>query len=99
MSNEKIKNIYSDEVKLALLEQSINSINQTLIRFESRFDQITKEIKDNNKNLESRLDVMSKELKSDSRSNFFWVLGSILGLYGTAFVTLLGAVGKAYHWF
>lgn len=35
MSVEKIKNQYSDETRLALLEQAITNINNTLIRMES----------------------------------------------------------------
>jgi uncharacterized coiled-coil protein SlyX len=84
MSNEKIKNIYSDEVKLALLEQSINSINQTLIRFESRFD---------------RLDLKLEKMSDKIDSHFKWTVGLIFGLYATALGTMIGAVGKAYHWF
>jgi hypothetical protein len=44
MTNQKIKDHYSDDVRLALLEQSINNINDTLIRFEKRFDQIDSQI-------------------------------------------------------
>jgi hypothetical protein len=43
MSTEKIKNTYSEETRLALLEQSINNINNTLMRFEKRFDDIQSE--------------------------------------------------------
>ena len=43
MTTQKIKDIYSDDVRLALLEQSINNINNTLIRFEKRFDQLESE--------------------------------------------------------
>lgn len=45
MAKEKITDHYSPDVRLALLEQSINNINNTLIRFEKRFDQIDSEIK------------------------------------------------------
>lgn len=71
MTTEKIKNIYSDEVRLALLEQSINNINDTLIRFEKRFDKI-----------DERFDKIDKEMKSDFR----WLItifgGLMLGLAG-----------------
>ena len=40
MATDKIKDHYSDDVRLALLEQSINNINNTLVRFEKRFDQL-----------------------------------------------------------
>ena len=40
MTTKKIKDNYSDDVRLALLEQSINNINDTMVRFEKKFDQI-----------------------------------------------------------
>jgi hypothetical protein len=46
MSTQKIKDSYSDDVRLALLEQSIVNINDTLVRFEKRFDQIDSKIDD-----------------------------------------------------
>lgn len=46
MSTQKIKDHYSDDVRLALLEQSITNINDTLIRFEKRFDQFDANLKD-----------------------------------------------------
>lgn len=49
MSTQKIKDTYSDDVRLALLEQSINNINETLIRFEKRFDQIDAKTDSNHK--------------------------------------------------
>lgn len=49
MSSQKIKDVYSDDVRLALLEQSVNNINDTLNRFEKRFDQLDSKIDSNNK--------------------------------------------------
>lgn len=49
MSSQKIKDAYSDDVRLALLEQSIVNINNTLVRFERRFDQLDAKIDSNNK--------------------------------------------------
>jgi hypothetical protein len=46
MTTPKIKDRYSDDVRLALLEQSIVNINDTLVRFEKRFDQIDSQISD-----------------------------------------------------
>ncbi len=46
MTTQKIKDHYSDDVRLALLEQSIVNINDTLIRFEKRFDQLDLSIKE-----------------------------------------------------
>lgn len=47
MTTQKIKDNYSDDVRLALLEQSINNINDTLIRFEKRFDELDTKIDSN----------------------------------------------------
>ncbi len=49
MTSHKMKNIHNDDVRLALLEQSINNINDTLVRFEKRFDKIDEKIDSNNK--------------------------------------------------
>jgi hypothetical protein len=49
MTTKKIHDAYSDDVRLALLEQSINNINDTLVRFEKRFDQLDAKIDSNNK--------------------------------------------------
>lgn len=37
----------SEDTRIALLEQSINHINETLIRFEKRFDTLDSDIKSN----------------------------------------------------
>jgi hypothetical protein len=46
MTTQKIKDSYSDDVRLALLEQSINNINNTLLRFETRFDNLESQIRE-----------------------------------------------------
>ena len=45
----KIKDNYSDETRIALLEQSITNINVSLVRLEKRFDQLDYKIDSNNK--------------------------------------------------
>ena len=75
---------FSEETRLALLEQSINHINETL-----------REIKAEIKSIDSNI----KELNSKIDSQFRWTIGLIFGLYATGFATLIGAVGKAYQWF
>ena len=70
MSTEKIKNMYSDEVRLALLEQSINNINTTLIRFEKRFDQ-----------LDERYNQMESSIKVDIRWLFSIMIGGFAGMF------------------
>lgn len=45
MTTEKIKQNYSDETRLALLEQSINNINNALLRIEQRMAEDRAEIR------------------------------------------------------
>ncbi len=55
------------------LDQSLGHINQTLERFEKRFDKIDDEI---------------KEVKRDVKSNFIWtlgVIGAVLGVVAHGF--------------
>jgi hypothetical protein len=66
MSTQKIKDHYTYDVRLALLEQSITNFNDTLVRFEKRFDQI---------------DTKFDRLQSEGRSHHKWTLGLISGLY------------------
>lgn len=44
MINDEIKDQYSNEVRLALLEQSIEIIKNTLLRLEERIDKIKSEL-------------------------------------------------------
>jgi len=71
MTTQKIKDNYTDDVRLALLEQSVNNINDTLVRFEKRFD---------------RIDDQFETIKSSMQSDFRWLVtifgGLILGLSG-----------------
>jgi len=89
MANKKhINEGMSEETRLALLEQSIGHINESL------FD-----IKNELKNINSKISSQGESLNSKIDSHFRWTTGLIFGLYATGFATLLGAVGKAYHWF
>ena len=89
MTAPKQKELISmEEARIMLLEQKNDDFHKTLYQIERRLDNIDQEIK-----------TTKKELKSEMRSNFFWTLGLIFGIYATAFGVLLGAVGKAYHWF
>jgi uncharacterized coiled-coil protein SlyX len=62
MTTQKIKDTYSDDVRLALLEQSINNINSTLVRFEKRFDQIDAKID----KLDTKIDTNQTTIISNS---------------------------------
>ncbi len=82
MSTQKIKDSYSDDVRLALLEQAIVNINDTLVRFEKRFDQMDQKI-DN--------------LQLEGRSHHKWTLGLISGLYFIFTSSLITILIKFVH--
>jgi predicted nucleic acid-binding Zn-ribbon protein len=77
MTTQKIKDSYSDDVRLALLEQSINNINNTLVRFEKRFDQI-----------DDKFERINADIR-DMRSHFDRLLGGIYLIFGSSVIALL----------
>lgn len=87
MSSQKIKDNYSDDVRLALLEQSINNINDTLVRFEKRFDHIDNEFK----GICDEFKVIRDEMKSDFR----W----LVTIFGGLMLGLTGIMAHGFHWF
>ncbi len=60
-------NHHSEDTRIALLEQSINNINETLIRFEKRFDQ---------------LDAKIESINNRLWSIFRWTIGGFVGTWG-----------------
>ncbi len=82
MTTQKLKEHYSEDVRLALLEQSITNINDTLVRFEKRFDQI---------------DTKFDRLQSEGRSHHKWTLGLISGLYFIFASSLISVLIKFVH--
>ena len=74
MSAEKINRDSSEAIKIALLEQAITGINQTLLRIES-------DLKENRKEFKAELSEDRKEV----RMFFKWTMGSILGMYALMF--------------
>jgi hypothetical protein len=69
-----------DDTRLALLEQSIGHINETMIRIEKRFDAIDKRF--------DRLENRIEDVRKNSWSQFCWVMGFMLAL-STAFAGIL----------
>jgi len=97
-----LKDFYNQEARVTIIENAIFNIDRRFDGIEKRFDKLDyelKEIKEELKGSKKELKDDIRELKGHMRGNLFWTLGCILGLYGTALVTLLSAVGKAYHWF
>jgi len=89
MKPEKINNNYSDDVRLALLEQAISNINNTLIRFEKRFDQIDAQF--------DKIDDKFEKIRSESLSHHKWTLGLISGLYLIVTSSLITVLIKYIH--
>ncbi len=72
-------NHMKDDTRLALLEQSIGHINETLLRFEKRFD---------------NLDQQIGEMRGLCWSQFRWLMGTMLGLgAGIVMLLLKGYIG------
>jgi chromosome segregation ATPase len=93
------------ETRIALLEQSIDNINGTMLRMEKRFDQIDQRFIDFEKRMDARFDKvdrkfeeMEKKLESfNNRSwtNFYWILATMFTLACAG----AGALAKGFHWF
>ena len=86
MVSQRKEVVMKEDTRLALLEQSISWINQTMMRMENRFDQLDKRLD----KIDSRLDRI--EVKIDS--NFKWLLGFYIG----GFSALFGLIGHGLHW-
>lgn len=87
MTTEKIKDHYSDDVRLALLEQSINNINNTMLRFEKTFERIDQRF--------DRIDSELKEIKKEFRNDMRWLL-TVMAIVGS---TLGSIMAHGFHWF
>lgn len=94
MSSQKITHSYSDDTRLALLEQSINNINDTLIRFEKRFDKLDNEFKVINNEFKG-INNEFKSIRAEMRSDFRWLLTIISG----STIGLFGILAHGFKWF
>lgn len=86
------------EVRIALLEQSIGHIGETLIRIEKRFERTDERFTSLENKIDKKFEEMDKRLeKFDSRlwTNFYWILGTVFTLSGV----LAGLMAKGFHWF
>ena len=77
----------SHETRISLLEQSITNINETLIRFEKRFDKLDQKIDQGFKDVNNRIDQTNnkidqgiKDINGRMWTNFFWMLGGFAGI-------------------
>jgi chromosome segregation ATPase len=83
----KLEAHMKDDTRLALLEQSISHINETMMRIEKRFDSIDKKFDDANKRFD-RLENRIEDVRKNSWSQFCWVMGFMLAV-ATAFAGVL----------
>ncbi len=82
--NEKIYD--ANDMKIALLEQTIHKFDETLIRFEYRFDSLDKKIDFMSKRLDSKLDKLNNKIWF----NFYWMIAG--------FTSVLGILAHCMHW-
>lgn len=93
MKAHKLGENMKEDTRIALLEQSIGHINETMTRIEKRFDSIDKRFDSIDKRfdrVEARLDSLDGKIDS----NFKW----LLGLYIAGYAGLLGVLAHAVHW-
>ncbi len=84
--NKHVDIQFSEDTRLALLEQSIEHLNATLQRFEKRFDHIDAKF--------DHIDAKFEKLDSRIDSNFKWLLSIMLAGFGS----LLGVIAHTQHW-
>lgn len=79
------------ETRVALVEQSIGHIGETLIRLENKIDNGFKKIDEKFEKINEKLE------RFDSRlwSNFYWVLGTMF----TLATLMCGIMAKGFGWF
>ena len=82
-----------EETRVALLEQSIGHINETLLRIEKGFDAVDFRFD----RIEKRIDALSDDMKQGFKdinnrmwSNFLWMIGS--------FAAVLALIAHAVKW-
>lgn len=79
------------DIRVALLEQSISYINETLIRIETDSKEFRKEIKE-------EIHTLGHDLKGEMKHLKFWVWGQFLFLFG-AIGGLFTLIARGFHWF
>lgn len=109
MKPQKIGENMKEDTRIALLEQSIGHINDTLVRFEKRFDRIDTQFELLRKDMQVRLDLLEKDIskgfdKTDNKleslnnkmdSNLKWMITLYLG----GFAGLFGIIAHSLHLF
>ena len=89
------------ETRVALVEQSIGHINETLVRLENKIDRIELKIGSMDEKMDGRIMYLDKKMDEritslDSRlwTNFYWILGTMFALS----TLICGVLAKGFHW-
>lgn len=85
MESYKSEGFMKDGTRVALLEQSIGHINETMIRMEKRFDYLDKTIEIGF----SRVDKQIEEVRTLSWSHFRWTIGAVMALFGSIVTAII----------
>ena len=97
---------YSMETRVALLEQSMVHIHDSLRdikdciikldnKFETRFNNIDAKFDSKFAAVDTKFNLIDAKIDK----HFQWNIGLIFGMYAFALTTLLGAIGKSHGWF
>lgn len=89
MNNKQEKLYTANDMKIQSLEQTIININDTLKRFEGRFDKIDESISELRK---GNIDRMK-----ESALSFRWIMGTILGLFGSMIMAIIVKYLGLFH--
>lgn len=77
-----------DDTRIALLEQSIGHVNETMLRIEKRFDDVDKRFD----KVDNRFDKLEEEIKSVRQltwSHFRWIMGTLVTLFATIVTVMI----------
>jgi hypothetical protein len=84
----------SHETRIAVLENTIGYIHETLERIERNmekgFSEVNKRIDFLDNKIDSKFDILDKKIDS----NFKWLLGMIIA----GFISMAGVIAHALHW-
>lgn len=95
MKSHKLGEYMKDDTRLALLEQSIGHINETMLRMEKRFDKVDKQFDEVDKRFDKvdkqfdKLDEKIEGVRTLSWSHFRWIMGTIIAFFGTLVTALI----------
>lgn len=86
----------ANDTRIALLEQSIGHINETLVRIEKRLDDVENEMKIGFRLADNKVEAGFKELRQEisvvnqqAWAQFRWIMGSFGLLFAGSIVTLI----------